>query len=143
MHSNCKARTVCVQKLSHRVVNGNLQQSSARMRAVALNSFRFPKTIHLDQLNSQTSGNFASCSKRKILRAQSASGYLLQLRLLLHRLGYALSAILFLLFILISPTTSPTSPAPASCTPVTSAASDPCFTLRLPPPSPPPSSILD
>src|SRR6218665_1167057 len=57
----------------------------------------------------------------------------------------ALSAILVLLLILISlfPTTSPTSPAPASCTSVTSAASDPCLTLKLPPPSPPPSSILN
>src|SRR6218665_1146181 len=36
---------------------------------------------------------------------------------------------------------SPTSPAPASCTSVTSAASDPCLTLKLPPPVPPPSSI--
>src|SRR6218665_3159008 len=56
-----------------------------------------------------------------------------------------LSTILVLLLILISlfPTTSPTSPAPASCTSVTSAAFDPCLTLKLPPPSPPPSSILN
>src|SRR6218665_1627084 len=56
-----------------------------------------------------------------------------------------LSTILVLLLILISlsPTTSPTSPAPASCTSVTSAVSDPCLTLKLPPPSPPPSSILN
>src|SRR6218665_2249748 len=37
----------------------------------------------------------------------------------------------------------PTSPAPASCTSVTSAASDPCLTLKPPPPSPPPSSIIN
>src|SRR6218665_2950560 len=51
-----------------------------------------------------------------------------------------LSVILVLLSILISlsPTTSPTSPAPASCTSVTSAAYDPCLTLKLPPPLPPP-----
>src|SRR6218665_2696844 len=44
-----------------------------------------------------------------------------------------LSAILVLLLILIShsPTTSPTSPAPASCTYAISAASDPCLTLKL------------
>src|SRR6218665_3427634 len=53
-----------------------------------------------------------------------------------------LSAILVLLLILIchSPTTSPTFPAPASCTYVISAASDPCLTLKLPPPLPPPLS---
>src|SRR6218665_1951247 len=53
-----------------------------------------------------------------------------------------LSAILVLLLILIShsPTTSPTSPAPASCTYAISAASDPCLTLKLHPPLPPPSS---
>src|SRR6218665_919866 len=47
-----------------------------------------------------------------------------------------LSAILVLLLILIShsPTTSPPSPAPASCTYATSAASDPCLTLKLHPP---------
>src|SRR6218665_2026574 len=56
-----------------------------------------------------------------------------------------LSAILVLLLIIISlfPTTSPTSPAPASWTSVTSAASDPCLILKLPPPLPPPSSILN
>src|SRR6218665_3260666 len=53
-----------------------------------------------------------------------------------------LSAILVLLLILIShpPTTSPTFPAPASCTYVISAASDPCLTSKLPPPLPPPLS---
>src|SRR6218665_2292337 len=53
-----------------------------------------------------------------------------------------LSAILVLLLIPIShsPTTSPTSPAPASCTYAISAASDPCLTLKLHPPLPPPSS---
>src|SRR6218665_814337 len=56
-----------------------------------------------------------------------------------------LSVILVLLSILISlsPTTSPTSPAPASCTSVTSAAYDPCLTLKLPPPLPPPLFILN
>src|SRR6218665_1977049 len=56
-----------------------------------------------------------------------------------------LSVILVLLSILISlsPTTSPTSPVPASYTSVTSAAFDPCLTLKLPPPLPPPSSILN
>src|SRR6218665_2856275 len=56
-----------------------------------------------------------------------------------------LSVILVLLSILtsLSPTTSPTSPAPASCTSVTSAAFDPCLTLKLPPPLPPPLSILN
>src|SRR6218665_4033141 len=56
-----------------------------------------------------------------------------------------LSVILVLLSILISlsPTTSPTSPAPASCTSVTSAAFDPCLTLKLPPPLPPPLFILN
>src|SRR6218665_4045357 len=56
-----------------------------------------------------------------------------------------LSAILVLLLILISlsPTTSPNSPAPASCTSVKSAASDPCLTLKLPPPFTPSSSILN
>src|SRR6218665_1879421 len=46
-----------------------------------------------------------------------------------------LSAILVLLLILVShsPTTSPTSPSPASCTYATSAASDPCLTLKLHP----------
>src|SRR6218665_2267215 len=39
-----------------------------------------------------------------------------------------------------SPTTSPISPAPASCTYAISAASDPCLTLKLHPPLPPPSS---
>ena len=55
-----------------------------------------------------------------------------------------LAAILVLLLILISlsQTTFITFPAPASCTSVTSAASDPCLTLKLPPPSPPPSPIL-
>src|SRR6218665_3819346 len=50
-----------------------------------------------------------------------------------------LSAILVLLLILIShsPTTSPIFPAPASCIYVTSSASDPCLTLKLPPPLPP------
>src|SRR6218665_1060180 len=38
---------------------------------------------------------------------------------------------------------SPTSSSTASCTSVTSAAFDPCLTLKLPPPSPPPSSILN
>src|SRR6218665_1065062 len=54
-----------------------------------------------------------------------------------------LSAILVLLLILIShsQTTSPTSPAPASCTYAISAASDPCLTLKLHPPLPPPSSM--
>src|SRR6218665_4054418 len=57
----------------------------------------------------------------------------------------ALSVILVLLSILISlsPTTSPTSPAPASCSSVTSAAFDPCLILKLPPPLPPPLSILN
>ena len=52
----------------------------------------------------------------------------------------SLFAILVLRFILISlsPITSPTSPAPALCTFVTSSASDPCFTLKL---SPPPSVV--
>src|SRR6218665_2530695 len=50
----------------------------------------------------------------------------------------ALSAILVLLLILISH--SPTSPTPASCTYAISAASDPCLTLKLHPPLPPPSS---
>src|SRR6218665_3655186 len=56
-----------------------------------------------------------------------------------------LSAILVLLLILISlfPTTSSTSPAPASCTSVTSSASDQCLTLKLPPLSPAPTSILN
>src|SRR6218665_1350984 len=56
-----------------------------------------------------------------------------------------LFAILVLLLILISlsPTISPTSPARASCTSVTYTASDPCLTLKLPPPLPPPSSILN
>src|SRR6218665_1990416 len=56
-----------------------------------------------------------------------------------------LSVILVLLSILISlsPTTSPTSPAPASCTSVISAAYDPCLTLKLPPPLPPPLFILN
>src|SRR6218665_3915859 len=48
-----------------------------------------------------------------------------------------------LILISLSPTTSPTSPAPASCTSVTSAASDSCLTLKPPPPLPPPSSILN
>src|SRR6218665_1665996 len=50
-----------------------------------------------------------------------------------------LSSILVLLLILTShsPTTSPTSPAPASCTYVISTASDPCLTLKLHPPLPP------
>src|SRR6218665_1935783 len=50
-----------------------------------------------------------------------------------------LSAILVLplIFILLSPTTSPSSPAPASCTPLIFGVSDPCLTLKLPPPSPP------
>src|SRR6218665_173774 len=43
----------------------------------------------------------------------------------------------------LSPTTSPTFPAPASCLSVTSAASDPWLTLKLTPPSPPPSFILN
>src|SRR6218665_1492449 len=53
-----------------------------------------------------------------------------------------LSAILVLLLILIShsPTTSPTSPASPSCTYSISDASDPCLTLKLHPPLPPPSS---
>ena len=48
-----------------------------------------------------------------------------------------MSAIWVLLLILISfsITTSPTSPAHASCTSVISAAYDPCLTLKLPPPS--------
>src|SRR6218665_3600160 len=52
-------------------------------------------------------------------------------------------AILVYLLILISlsPTTFPTSPAPASCTFVTTAASGSCLTLKLHPPMPPPSSI--
>src|SRR6218665_3665661 len=56
-----------------------------------------------------------------------------------------LSSILVLLLILVSlsPTISPTSPAPASCTFVTSAAYDPCLTLKLPPPLPPPLFILN
>src|SRR6218665_1065431 len=56
-----------------------------------------------------------------------------------------MSVILVLLSIIISlsPTTSPTSPAPASCTFVTSAAYDPCLTLKLPPPLPPPLFILN
>src|SRR6218665_628314 len=62
----------------------------------------------------------------------------------LSRSCFMLSAILLLLLIFnfLSPTTSPTYPAPASCTSVTSVASDPCLTLKLPPPLPPPSSIL-
>src|SRR6218665_203416 len=55
-----------------------------------------------------------------------------------------LSAILVLVLILIShsPTTSATSrsPAPASCTYAISTASDPCLTLKLHSPLPPPSS---
>src|SRR5688572_15978608 len=53
-----------------------------------------------------------------------------------------LSAILVLLLIHISPSliTAPTSPASALCTFVTSAASDPCSTLKLPPPLLPPLS---
>src|SRR6218665_3762719 len=53
-----------------------------------------------------------------------------------------LSAILVLLLILTShsPTTSPTPPTPVSCTYATSAASDPCLTLKLHPLLPPPSS---
>src|SRR6218665_2263388 len=51
-----------------------------------------------------------------------------------------LSVILVLLSILISlsPTTSPTSPAPALCTYVIFAAFDPFLALKLPPPLPPP-----
>src|SRR6218665_1559837 len=51
--------------------------------------------------------------------------------------------VILLIIISLSPTTSPTSPAPASCTSVTSAASDQCLTLKLPPASPPSSSILN
>src|SRR6218665_926877 len=47
--------------------------------------------------------------------------------------------VLLLILIFLSPTTSPTSRAPALCTYVISAASDPCLTLKPPPPSPPPS----
>src|SRR6218665_353909 len=55
-----------------------------------------------------------------------------------RNLGVILSILISL-----SPTTSPTSPAPASYTSVTSAAYDPCLTLKLPPPLPPPLFILN
>src|SRR6218665_1799243 len=56
-----------------------------------------------------------------------------------------LSEILVLLSILIplSPPTPPPSPAPASCPFVTSAAYNPCLTLKQPPPLPPPLFILN
>src|ERR1043165_4238806 len=94
-----------------------------------------PQTLPKQNLSSKA---FLTKS-RKSLTFQYT--YPLTLHLLLSPL-MLLSAILVSLLIHISPslTTSPTSHAPASCTFVTSAASDPCSTSKLPPPLLPPLS---
>src|SRR6218665_3697639 len=71
---------------------------------------------------------------RKLLTLQYTSPITL-LPLLSHLMPLSTILVLLLILIYLSPTTSPTSPAPASCTSVTTTASDPCLTLKPPPPN--------